>query len=368
MGNLSQYVDELKVRAEEEERRLFYVVVTRARKRVVCTAAHWYYPSGGFEALTEPLGPSEYWDEVRAFPGVEVIVETPAPDENPLIERRAERAKTWPPPARRAQDASFPDGLAAAVAEARARTTPDETLFPAIEPAAPPRPRVLNVTSIVTYAQCPKKFYWSFVRPLPRRSSAAARIGTIVHSWIEQEGKGQIALVDPSDFEERPPAADDSIVESLKKAFLNSRFAGRSPVMAERALSLVVGDYIVQGRMDAIFERPDGGWEIVDWKSGRTPEEAGAERWQLDLYALAAQEIWGKRPEDLTVTFVYLGDQNERTYPGRPAEEIRAELEQVLSEVAGDGFEPRPSANVCPHCDFKRDCAAGTAFLAQLQA
>jgi CRISPR/Cas system-associated exonuclease Cas4 (RecB family) len=283
---------------------------------------------------------------------------------NPLLERRAARAKSWPPAARREPDPLFPDGLAAAVADARARTEPDPSLFPPVEPASPPRARMLPVTSIVTYAQCPKKFYWSFVRPLPRRSSAAARIGTVVHSWIEQEGRGQIALVDPSSFEERPPAPDDDIIQSLKKAFENSRFHEKTPVMAERAISLVVGDHIVQGRMDAIFERDGGGWEIVDWKSGRGPEEEGAERWQLDLYALAAQEIWGKKPDELTVTFVYLGDQTERSYPARTAEEIRDELEETLTSIAAARFEATPGPRKCVFCDFKRDCVEGRAYLA----
>lgn len=364
MGNLTQYTDELKVRQEEEERRLLYVVITRARKRLVCTAAHWYYPSGMYEALTEPLGPSEYWQEIRAFENVEVIVESECPAENPLLERRAERAKVWPPDARRPADPLFDDGLAAAVAAARAETAPDGSLFPPVPESMTVRPTMLNVTSIVTFAQCPKKFYWSYVRPLPRKSSAAARIGTIVHSWIEQEGKGQISLVDPAEFEERLPAPDDDIVATLKKSFENSRFYGRAPVMAERAVALVVGDHIVQGRMDAVFDRDDGGWEIVDWKSGRTPEEEGAERWQLDLYALAAQEIWGKAAEDLTVTFVYLRDEAERSYPGRPAVEIRTELQDALTAIAGGTFEAAPGSQ-CRWCDFKRDCAPGTAWLSQ---
>lgn len=364
MGNLTQYTDELKVRQEEEERRLFYVVVTRARQRLVCTAAHWYYPSGWNEALTEPLGPSEYWQEVRDFPDVEVIVESDVPEDNPLIARRAERAKSWPPSARREPDPLFPDGIASAVEQARAGTTPDESLFPPVEPAPPARPRALNVTSIVTYAQCPKKFYWSVVRPLPRLSSRAARIGTIVHSWIEQEGKGQGTLINQDDFEERSPELDHDTMTRLKDAFRASRFYNVAPVMAERAISLVVGDHIVQGRMDAIFERDGGGWEIVDWKSGRGPEEEGAERWQLDLYALAAQEIWGKKPDELTVTFVYLGDQTERSYPARPAEEIRDELEEALTSIAAGRFEATPGPRKCVFCDFKRDCVEGRAYLA----
>src|SRR5213075_2444307 len=46
------------------------------------------------------------------------------------------------------------------------RTRPD---------AAPSRPRTLSVSSLIDYARCPKLFFWSQVRPLPRRSSRAAR-------------------------------------------------------------------------------------------------------------------------------------------------------------------------------------------------
>ncbi|MCA1830173.1 MAG: ATP-dependent helicase, partial [Actinobacteria bacterium] len=368
-GNLSAFNDDLKKRALEEELRLLYVALTRARRRLVCTAAHWYYPSGMDEALTKPLGPSEFLRAIKDFEDVEVLsyVED-APEPNPLIERRAQRVRSWPQPAKRPASERFPDGIAAAVRRARAQTQPDGTLFP-VEPSSdgPVLPKQLPVSAVVTYATCPKRFFWSYVRPLPRRSSAAARTGTIVHAWIEQVGKGQTTLYDPEEFEDRP-AADASRLGELREAFRRSRFASLPPVHAERSFALVVGDHIVSGRIDAIFERPGGGWEIVDWKSGRARDGGGAEEWQLDLYALAAQEIWGKSPDDVTVTFVYLGEPDparaEHSYKSPPAAELRARLESMLADVAAGRFEPAP-AEACAHCDFRKDCREGTAYLNQ---
>ena len=70
-----------------------------------------------------------------------------------------------------------------------------------------------------------------------------------------------------------------------------------------------------------------------------------------------------KKPEDLTVTFVYLGDETERSYAARAAEEIRAELGGALDKIAGGAFAATPGPQ-CRFCDFKRDCAEGRAWLA----
>lgn len=364
-GVLSHFNDELRDRAAEEERRLLYVAVTRARKRLVCSAAWWYEPAGMGEALANPMEPSDYWREIRGFPGVEVIDEVDLPEDNPLIERRAQRARTWPRPARREPPPAFPDGIAAAVAAARATTEPDDTLFP-MEAAAPAPPaRVLSVSSLVTYGRCPLQFYWSAVRPLPRRPSSAARIGTLVHAWIERQARGQITLIDLDADDEADGGgggAGAGRAARSRAAFDASRFAGVKPLFTERPFALLVGDVIVQGRIDAIFAR-DGGWEIVDWKTGRAPEDP--DRLQLDLYALAAQEIWGMRPEDLTLTFAYLGDAEpvELTFPARPAAEIRAELEATLAAIGARAFDPTPGP-VCGSCDFRRDCGQGRAWLA----
>jgi hypothetical protein len=64
---------------------------------------------------------------------------------------------------------------------------------------------------------------------------------------------------------------------------------------------------------------------------------------------------------------VYLGDQTERSYPARPAEEIRGELGEALTSIAEGRFVATPGPQ-CRYCDFKRDCAEGRAFLAANEA
>src|SRR5437773_2481139 len=125
------------------------------------------------------------------------------------------------------------------------------------EAAPPPAvPDTVAVGGVIDYARCPKRFYWSTGRPLPRFSGPAARIGTQVHAWIERRSSGQTSLLE---LEEEPDLTAEEVAgepgraERLQQAFLASRFAGAIPLFAERAFLLHVDGFVVSGRIDAIY-------------------------------------------------------------------------------------------------------------------
>ncbi|HMC39592.1 MAG TPA: hypothetical protein VKI19_08010, partial [Acidimicrobiales bacterium] len=60
-----------------------------------------------------------------------------------------------------------------------------------------PRTR-LAVTGLVSYARCPRQCYWDVVERRPRPLRPAARIGSLVHGWIERETAGQGSLLEAS--------------------------------------------------------------------------------------------------------------------------------------------------------------------------
>ena len=64
-----------------------------------------------------------------------------------------------------------------------------------------------------------------------------------------------------------------------------------TPLMVEQPFTLYIGEGLsVEGRIDAIFEREDGVWEVVDYKTGASDPDP----LQLAIYARAVEEIWGK--------------------------------------------------------------------------
>jgi DNA helicase-2/ATP-dependent DNA helicase PcrA len=398
-GVLSHFKRDLQQQEIIEERRTMYVALTRARRSLWVSASTWYGEN------VNAKGPSEFFAELAAWgtdsgeATVTVAAGDPADDEqNPMLGQRLNLVRDWPGPARPDDtDALFSSGWRAAAVEAVAEGAVQAALVDSLEgedrgtferaaaerrqlashlrdreaveggPGIERVPQTVGASAVITYAQCPKRFYWSSVRPLPRFSGPAARIGTEIHAWIERRARGQGQLLemdDRPDLTDEELAGDPGRVERLRDAFMTSRFADVSPLFAERAFLLRLGDSSVGGRIDAIFGTVDGPWEVVDWKTGRKPSAADPTAGlQLDIYGLAAVEIWGKASADVTLTYFYLASGEEVTRPMDDPDVVRRRVLASLDAIAAGEFDPTPGS-WCRHCDFRSFCDAGKAWLA----
>jgi len=333
-----------------EEWRLFYVACTRAQERLICSAAQWY------PGPSEPQGPSVFYDFLlRHSDLVTERFHHEPPEVDPDVAAK-ERNK----------EAAMRRYARRPVATEEPRLLRDDEL----PPAAPTRtaPTALSVTSLVSYARCPKQFYWSVVRPLPRQSSAAARLGTEVHRWIEQRAGRQLALLEPEadddlDSDAAPPRAD--IRAALQQSFLDSPYADVDPARVEAPFVVVVGGRMVRGRIDAVYER-DGRTELVDFKTGSRPAPGDASaRTQLDLYGMAAVETWGVEPDRLRTTYCYLradgpAEVDAVDWNAALLGEVRGRLGRALDGLTL-GRYPTTAGPWCRRCDFLAFCASGQA-------
>ncbi|HEX3300187.1 MAG TPA: ATP-dependent DNA helicase [Actinomycetota bacterium] len=392
-GNLSRFKDALRSQELIEERRTAYVALTRARRTLDMSGAFWYgdnaYPKKESKFLNELIA----WGGDSGLASVELSA-AEAGEVNPMLGLRERFVRDWPGPAAppAADDPAFADGWRATALDGAVQTSLVEALEPSarasfdalaadrvqlaahlLEREAADRairspggdriPLTLSASSLMDHALCPKRFYWTRVRPLPRFSGPAARIGTEIHRWIERRAAGQGRLLesdDAVDLTQEELAGDPGRVDRLRQAFLGSRFAERTPLFAERAFLLRVGAFAVGGRIDAIYGEADGPWEIVDWKTG----SGAADPLQLELYGLACTEIWQKAPEDLTLTYYYLARDEAVSHPmGDPAD-VRSRVEATLASIETGTYEPTPG-RWCTFCDFKGFCDAGKAWLAQ---
>ena len=359
-----------------QEWRVAYVAVTRARTTLLMSGAYWY---GRPEPNKKPRDPSELFKLVASHP-MTVSSAANGPGERPERLYRDQPALS--------PDPHFRGGWAAAVREmvedrfdladvvdAALEGEIDErisgmkeTLFELKDIALdhpPSAEQVVSVTGLVTYAGCPKRFYWTAVDPLPRRRNPAATAGTELHRRIELFHRGQVPFDEIS--EDLYDVPGESAGGGAWAAFEGSRFASAKPILVEAPFLLELANgYRVRGRIDAVYST-DRDWEIVDFKSGR-PTGDEAPMVQLEAYAVAARDadMGVDPPSRMTVTFAYLGgglEEQSHQADERWIDEAADHLVDITDAIAAEKFGPRAGPG-CAGCDFLQFCEAGQGWIA----
>ena len=344
--SLSDFADACGERDLAEERRLSYVAATRAAFWLACTGYWW--GSG-----TSALGPSVFLAEIRAAceSGAGTVAHwAPEPEpgaENPALAEPA--AALWPATAAgaryeaaRAAGALVDEAIAAASAPASATSKAsagadrlsdaDQALIAAWsrdtslllaereqrrgeQVTSVVLPQRIPVSSLVTIARDPAEYAQQVRRPMPRPPAPHAHRGTAFHRWLE-ERFGPQRLLDPGDL---PGAADDEPGEvadpeltALMQRFEAGEWAGRWPSEVEVPFETLIGGRLVRGRIDAVFaDSPGGGFDVVDWKTGRQPRSAAESRAaavQLAAYRIAWAGLAGVSVGQVRAAFYYVRD------------------------------------------------------------
>jgi DNA helicase-2/ATP-dependent DNA helicase PcrA len=351
---IEDFVGEGGAHAVAEERRLAYVAFTRARSQLLLSTHFWGATRKSISVE------SRFMAEVRAALGdrVTTLLWEPRPDPvtnakgalvapaNPLLaEPVSARWPHDPMAARRlalveavdrlvdlaaATDGPPPagdpryDDLRLLLAERAAVRTRSETVVQV--------PLHLSTSSVVSLARDAEAFALALRRPMPQPPAVAARAGTAFHAWVEQH-YASAAIVDvldlPGSADEDP--ADATELERMKELFLSSEWAERVPEEIEMAVETVVDGVAIRGRIDAVFRRPDGGYTVVDWKTGARPtgRDAAVRALQLGAYAVAYARLRGVDPSLVDAAFYYAAD-GETVRPELPGE---AQLVALLATV-----------------------------------
>jgi DNA helicase-2/ATP-dependent DNA helicase PcrA len=310
-----------------EERRLCYVALTRA-EHTLLISGHWWGETG-----TKPRGPSTFLVDIgdlvmseHRLGTVDVWTAPPAEDEpNPLAEQV--RSVDWPVDPLGDRRTSLVDG--AELVRQAMNEQPDETdeddpdgwsrdvdvLLAERAAAAERRERVLlpeqlTVSQLVELAADPDTLARRLRRPLPFPPNPSVRRGTAFHGWLERRySAGRLFDVDdlPGASEADEPITDDRLAR-LQAEFLASDWADRTPREVEVPFETELSGVTVRGRMDAVFADQDGGWTVVDWKTGALPddERLPALAVQLAAYRLAWAALSGSDIADVRAVFHYV--------------------------------------------------------------
>ena len=250
----------------------------------------------------------------------------------------------------------------------------------------------LSASDLGLYQTCPLKYKFARVFAIPQEPTINQRFGILIHNVLErfhseemrqeplptppsQPGGARIGSLDrllwlfeggwrrtgfgSSDDELQ---YRDRAVAALARYHERHLQAEARPVWLERRFSFTIDQHKLRGRVDRVDQLPDGGYEVIDYKTGeRLAAAKASEDLQLALYRMAAHEAWQLETAHASYWYV-LSDQRVEV-PPEPDDTER--VERTVLEVAGgieaQDFEPRPSYEICSWCDYRLICPASEA-------
>jgi len=384
------FAEEAKAHAVREERRLAYVAYTRA-KDLLWVSSHAYATAGALRPMSDflaellPLAEDDELAEVQLH-GLSVGEED-IPDTNPLTAQT--RRSPWPydplegpvdgdtgqrrslvPGRRAALEASAHAVLAALEPGPESRTGGPGTAAEGLDGKSPVRtaqgeiwwedaelllaaqqrqprrhevrlPAHISASTLVELGTDSEAVARRLRRPVPREPGQAARKGTVFHAWVE-EFFGQAGMLDLDEPLSEDSAFDTALgLDELVSRFKDSEWAQRTPAYLEAPVETSVGPLVVRGRIDAVFRDADGGWDLVDWKTGRVPrdvQDLARKSVQLAVYRLAWSRLLGVPLDMVRAAFYYVADGQEI----RPHDLAGAE---ELERIVSDALRPKPGAS-----------------------
>ena len=315
-----------------EERRLLYVAMTRARQRLYLTRSSHY--EGG-----RRWRDSRFIDEVRAA-GARVA------SERELI-------------------AGSPLGAQGGVNQGALLN--------------PPQPHtlggqgdiVLSYSAIATYRDCPKQYWYRYEQRLPVVQSAEAVQGVVLHEVLRRAGEarqggakvtsallhslhdavwGSTAFPDSR----RAPTFKRNGAIQLEAYRKSGGFEAR-PEYLELPFTTPVDGWTLRGIIDRV-DRTDGGWRILDYKSGR-PVARSRRDLQVALYAMGAANELNLKPVQLDVVYLASGETLHLERPEALVEEAKKQGGEVAEGAKAGRFEAKPDRRRCRLCPYRLVCA-----------
>lgn len=364
LDNEALFASDVMIHAEDEERRLAYVAFTRARDFLMLSSSVW-------GSAKKPIAPSPFLSELLplaegSVQSAQIVTWADDPEEdaeNPVS--AGDESAPWPYDplngptitgrvgvADRKGRRDNVEASAQMVREARNEAAPaDEEAFLLANPLWGTETKLLlaqskvendqlrvelpphiSASRLVSLSEDPEKVTRAMRRPIPTKPGMAARKGTAFHAWIEDfyGSTGQF------DLDELPGAdayVDEAYgLEGMQQTFKDSAWANRTPAELEVPIETKVADVVVRGRIDAVFRDDDGGWDLIDWKTGRVPSKTAlATRGvQLAVYRLAWSRLKEVPLDKVRAAFYYVG-QDKLIRPVDLAGE--AELEAIVNNA-----------------------------------
>src|SRR5215211_4400895 len=243
-----------------------------------------------------------------------------------------------------------------------------------LDPFIPRRGRglMLSASDIDTYRICPLKYKFARVFRIPQEPTIHQRFGIVLHQVLERfhsMGGGSLdQLMELFETSWRRAGFGDSddeqqfygrAVEALRRYWEDDRSSDARPVWFERSFAFRLGDHLLRGRVDRVDRRPDGSYELIDYKTGKSKtEDELREDVQLSLYQMGARESWRLETSAQSYFYVLTGEKVPVEHSEEELDRVRTTVSEIAEGILAQDFEPKPSPEICSFCDYRIVCPA----------
>ena len=186
----------------------------------------------------------------------------------------------------------------------------------------------LSYSQIDTYLSCPLKYKYSYVYSIPTRPTGPLSFGTDMHYVLKEfymriRNKEKLELGDLKKIYTRHWSGlgyEDSMqleqyklkgTKLLENFYTTNKDNLKPPLYIEEEFLIKIKDHGVKGYIDRIDELPDGSVEVIDYKTGKQRTQTAAKNIQLNIYAIACQEVMKLEPSVLSLYYLETNQKHQ---------------------------------------------------------
>jgi len=312
----------------EEERRLFYVGMTRAKNKLFLTASR-FYGEGIREQKLSPFVSEALGEElIKKYQ----IVKSDEKQQLSIFDFKK----------------------------------PDEKIIKSLI-----NKNIFSYTQLESYDRCPLQYKYQFVLKIPTAPTAALSFGDTIHKTLQSFyqqflinkniGKNELLSIYKQNWlplgyiskahEIRMKKEGEKMLINFLLKFHNSKI---KVIDLEKFFKIKINnDISIVGKIDRVDDKEKGEVEIIDYKTGKKPDEKSLKKnFQLAIYALAAtdQGLYKKKINKVHLSFYYLQDIEKVSVKKTNIDlmEVKKNILEKAAEIRASEFEP----HVGPWCDF----------------
>lgn len=244
------------------------------------------------------------------------------------------------------------------------------------ENTTPVKKTKLSVSSIKTFQDCPKKYWYGYIEkpPIEKKAWVHLELGSCLHLALEKfheflkdqplpqtEYAGLMKKCMESavkDFNTSILAPEFSNMKAIIQSYLNSiKEEGLPNVLwVEKPFEITIGNYFLKGFIDRVDLVAPGAYRVVDYKTTKNP--AYLDKFQLLVYAMILRE---ELPDLESISGSYLllkhdCKTKDWSFSKKDLDDCKEQIVKYGDLIFNEKeWEKKPS-KLCDFCDYKDLC------------